>query len=470
MSLGVLHRVLKLTVPIIASGLLLSGEQAFAQGVPASCPSNLATANIINHDFSVSFCELCGTGTVRLEIENPYRRQDDVDFSDIVVSENLANSGLTYVSGTTRFATTNVAPPPIVQPAVSGPNGSVLTWTLSSQFVMDGSPNGGAGNRRTLAIEFDVRRHANVGEEGLVLANRTIEGTVEFTPSCATNYRHQSTTGPGLLPLNEPEPEIIKTARNLDAGQGSGSYSDPVYGHENDDVIWRIEVRNNGLADLQDLQFSDTIQPGNFEIDYVCDSEAEATSAATGGAAGGCLAVGGTTDVLDLSVAQVFGNGVTPYIAAPAGGNNFYYLVGRITDSCTNTVNTVFDVEWGCEVEPPPGGIAATSLGQIAGDTALLSTQAVANNLDVDVSLRGINTAQPMGSKGTVTITISNFTGGTIKGGVNGLRLRDLLPVQYVIDSTFDPDGVDGAGVRQYLSRACSTPLTGPIPSRTRFR
>jgi len=294
-------------VYLMALAVLLWSTGASAQGVPANCPSNLATANIIDHDFTVSFCELCDIGTVRLEIENPYRQQDDADFSDIVITENLMISGLSYVAGTTRFSATNIAPPPLVEPVVSGPNGSVVTWTLSDQYVIDAPPNGGPGNRPMLAVEFDVRRHAAVGEEGLVGANRTIEAAVEFTPSCDLTYRHTSDTGPGVLPLREPEPQIIKSGRNLDAGQGPGSYSDPVYGHENDDVIWRIEVRNNGLADLQDFKFSDTIVPGNFEIDYVCDSEGDATSVASGGGAGNCQAVPGVTQLFDIDVAALFG-------------------------------------------------------------------------------------------------------------------------------------------------------------------
>jgi len=418
--------------------VLLWSTQANAQSIPPNCPANLATADIIEHDFSVSFCELCDTGTVRVVIENRYDASDDVDFSEIVVTEDLLLSGLTYVPGTTQFQASNVALPPLVEPVVSGANGSVLTWTLSDQYEMDAPRSNRPGNRPTLTIEFDVRRHAALGDEGLVAANRRINAAVEFTPSCDAGYRHTDTSGQGELPLLEPEPQIIKTARNVDAGQDAGSYSDPVYGHENDDVIWRIQVVNNGAADLQDLRFSDTIDPGNFEIDYVCESESDADSVATGGGSGGCQPVGGVTELLDLSVADLFG-GATPYIVAPAGGSGFYFLVGRVTDSCSNRTNTVFDVEWGCEIEAPPGGIAATSFGQTAQDTALLSTQVVANTLDVDVALSGTNTAQPMGTKGTVTITISNFTGGTIKGGISGLRLRDVLPVEYVVDSTFDP-------------------------------
>lgn len=431
-------RAARQALGLAALASLLWSTESVAQGVPASCPSNLATADIITHDFSVSFCELCATGTVRLVVENPYRNADDVDFTNIVITEDLRISGLTYLPGTTRFDATNIAAPPLVEPVVSGANGSLLTWTLSDQYVMDG-PNGGFGNQPSLAIEFDVRRNASLSEEGLVGANRTIEAAVAFAPSCDTNYRHTDSTGPGTLPLREPRPQIIKTGRNLDAGQGSGRYSDPVYGHENDDVIWRIEVRNNGLADLQDLKFSDAIQPGNFEIDYVCDNEGDAASAASGGGAGGCRSVPGVTELLNLTVADLFGGGATPYIAAPAGGSGFYYLVGRVTDSCVNRVNAVSDVEWGCQIESPPGGILATSTGLVAQDDALMSTLAVADSLNVDVALTGTNTAQPMGSKGTVTIRIRNTTGGTIKGGVNGLRLRDVLPAEYVVDTTFQP-------------------------------
>ena len=85
--------------------LLLWSGGASAQGVPANCPADLQTANIINHDFTVSFCELCAVGTVRLEIENSYLDSDDADFSDLIITEDLLASGLTYVPGTTSFST-----------------------------------------------------------------------------------------------------------------------------------------------------------------------------------------------------------------------------------------------------------------------------------------------------------------------------------------------------------------------------
>jgi len=77
----------------------------------ATCPKSLAPAEIIDHDFKVSFCELCDIGTVTLIIENPYQKNDDVDLSDLVITEDLQNSGFAYVPNSTRFSTKNVATP-----------------------------------------------------------------------------------------------------------------------------------------------------------------------------------------------------------------------------------------------------------------------------------------------------------------------------------------------------------------------
>jgi hypothetical protein len=222
--MGPVAAMLTPAIRIAGAALLLAGmlwsAPASAQAIPPSCPSGLATADLIDHDFSVSFCELCEIGTVRIEIENPFRNNDDADFQDIVITENLLASGLTYVPGSSSFDTDNLPTPPVVEPVVSGPNGSVLTWTLSDQFVMDTRSNGaGSGAIRRLRVEFNVRRHPSVGEEGLIGANRNIDAQVEFTPSCDTNYRHTDSTGPGLLPLREPEPEVIKTGRVVDAGR-----------------------------------------------------------------------------------------------------------------------------------------------------------------------------------------------------------------------------------------------------------
>ena len=449
---------------VMASAICLFGATA-AQAQAQSCPSNLGTANAIAHNVTVSFCELCEEGTVRIEVENPFGNNDDADFSDIVITENLLASGLTYVPGSTQFFGTGVAPPPVVEPSVSGANGSILTWTLSNSFVLPTPPNNGNGNQRGLDIEFQVRRHSNVGEEGLVNDDRDIQSSVTFTPSCDLTWRQTLTSTFFELPLLEPEPEIIKMGRNLDAGQDQNSYTDTVYGHENDDAIWRIEVINNGTTDLQDLRFDDRMEPGNFEIEYICDSEADATSVGSGGGAGSCVPTGGVTTLNNVDVAQLFGGGANPYIVAPVGGNRYYYLVGQLTSSCLNRNNFVEDVEWGCQVQSPAGGIDQTSLGLSTQDDALLSTLSLENGVNIDVFMTGTNTSQPMGTKGRVRIQISNQSGGTIKGGVNGIEIDHVLPAEYVVDTTFDPTAsVTPAYGNSYPGMLDTIVWTNPVP------
>ena len=444
--------------------VLLPLSRASAQVVPPTCPPQLGTVDIIDHNFSVSFCELCSTGHVRIEIENPLPDSDNVDFANLIVTENLMDSGLTYVANSTTFTGTNISVPVAVEPTVSGVAGRQLSWDLRpSGLVMNDQP-GGAGTRARLFVDFDVERHASVTEEGLVLANRTIDASVMFEPSCAVGDTFTPTTGPGTLPLDEPEVVITKQGRNLDAGQGG--YSSTAYGHIGDDVIWRIRVRNDGDADLQDFIFDDSITPGNFEINYVCDDPAEAVSAANGGAIGDCDLIGPTTSIAGIDVAARFGGGANPYIVAPAGASGFYYLVGRITDSCSDETNTVSNVEWGCQSQPPAGGISATSGGTTAGDDALLRTRSVTGNVGISVALGGINPAQAMGATGTVTITITNTSGGTIHGEAAGLRIRNLLPPQYVVDPTFTPTiDMDPAYGSSYPGMIDTVTWTNPHPN-----
>ena len=440
---------------------LLPGT-ALAQAVPPGCSAQLGTADLIDHNFSVSFCELCSRGTVRIEVENPFDDTDDLDFSDFTIAEDLRSSGLTYVPASATFSGANISVPAAFEPSLSGPNNSVVTWDFApTQLEMAGRP-GGPGNRASFAIQFEVERAAGFTEEGLLAANRNIEASVELEPSCALPAAtYQTSTGVELLPLREPEPTVTKEGRNLDAGQGS--YTDPVYGHEGDDVLWRIQIANSGAADLQDFVFDDSMTPGNFEIDYLCDSEGDAISAGSGGPTGNCDLIGPTTSIANVDVAARFGGGATPYVVAPAGGIGAYYFVGRITDSCSNQTNTVSGVEWGCQSESPIGGLSATSGGATAGDDALLSTASVAGNVDIDVALTGLDTSQPMGATGRVTVTITNNSGGTITGEAAGLRIRNLLPAEYVVDATapvtIDPDPAYGAS---YLGMIDTVAWTNP--------
>ena len=91
-------------------------------------------------------------------------------FTNIVITEDLRASGLTYVPGSTQLQRASASRRRRWCSRVSaGPNDSVLTWTLSSSVRAAGKrPNNGGGQPAGLIIEFEVERDSSVGDEGLV--------------------------------------------------------------------------------------------------------------------------------------------------------------------------------------------------------------------------------------------------------------------------------------------------------------
>ena len=162
------------------------------------------------------------------------------------------------------------------------------------------------------------------------------------------------TTGKEPLALHEPVPRIFKRGRNIDASQTN--WRTTVYGNVDDDVIWRIQVRNTGLAALQDLKFDDLMQNGNFEINYACPTFGDAntiTNNTNNGVApaglldtsgGDCKHSGSPINPIGNSIPgfivdDPFGNPANDepgaYVDVAAGGSTYIYLVGKITNSCT---------------------------------------------------------------------------------------------------------------------------------------
>ncbi len=435
----------------------------------AVCTPSLSSNSYIQHDLTNSYCELCGIGQVHILVTNP---RDSDDLSGIVVTENLGTSGLTYVPGSTVFVGTNVAAPASFEPVVSGTNGSILTWTFAPGFVLQGRP-GGPGNKQGIEIRYQIRRATpGVNEEGLTLVNRTITAQVQFTPSCQVTIPYTD-SDTGELPIRQPVPYVTKQGRNVDAGQGG--YSDPVYGNENDDVIWRLRVENRGLANMQALILDDVMGTGNFNINYACPDETAALAVANNNGAlpGGspCIAVAPGNSLPNFSVNDPFGNPGNDepgaYVDALAGSQADIFLVGKITNSCTGPrTNTVSNVQWGCQVDPPDGGITvpATTGGALptyrVADSAVLSNVATISGLTVQQLVTGTNLSQPVGTKGTVRLIIRNQTGGTVKN----IKLRDILPVQYVVDSTYTPTVSMAPAYGSYAGMTDNITWTNPTP------
>lgn len=419
----------------IVVGLAMPIETLFAHNV--NCNSNpSAISGIISYDTSGTtntFCELCGIGQVRIVVENPTNQ----DMADFVIEHTFTSNELEYIDNTTRInGVLDVNNP------VKSNGDRTLTWNHTTFNQLDLINGANSHPHETVVITFQVRSKSGF-EENLVNIDRAVQATADFDfcPLDNTNL-DGSVSSSTTLPINEPIPSVSKLGRNVDAVQGTGSYTSTVYGNINDDVIWRIRISNSGLADMQDLKFDDLMQNGNFQINFACPTEGEATSIANAdgaGPVGDC--VNSSNSISDFAVDDPFGNpaGDEPgaSVDVPAGGSTDIFLVGKIANSCNaSTTNTVSNIEWGCEVDNPDGGITQTSTGANAGSSVTtLSSLVDNNNLQITRALTGLNTNQPIGSRGLMTITVRNLSGGSVKN----LDLTNTLPAQYVVDSTFTP-------------------------------
>ncbi|KJS32549.1 MAG: hypothetical protein VR64_06500 [Desulfatitalea sp. BRH_c12] len=465
-----------LTAALCLLILLMSAEAVTA----APCDIKNNAPALIRHDLSASYCELCSYGYVTIIVANPYER---VDMVGMTVVENLGSSGLTYAPAAPMPVTYSInggAPMVGSAPAVSGGNGSTLTWTAAQIPALARLDYRNGWGFNTVAITFAVRRADALTDEGLVSSNRQIAAQLTYRtdPECFTGSRTVS-TNLDTLPLHEPVPRVTKRGRNVDANQGS--WTPTVYGNVNDDVIWRIQVSNTGLADLQDLRFDDLMEPGNVVINYACPTEASAAAIANangvGPGGGGCVASSNYIDNFDVD--NPFGNpgnDSPDRVDVREGQSAYIYLVGKIpaspNGSCSpNRTNTVSDIQWGCQDDPPAGGISQTSTGyRPSNASATLSTLSVnsGGNLSVQTAITGVDTdAQPAGGKARVRITIVNNTGGTVKG----IKLRDVLPPQYVVDPTFTPTltatGLFGAYAGMTDRLQWTNPAPGTFPLTT---
>jgi large repetitive protein len=437
----VMRHLVQLAAVAAVLFLAVSAAPAAPCDVKNNAPSFITHDLTANVSTSASYCELCGYGYVTIVISNPY---SGAAMTNMTVTENLGSSGLTYDPAAPTPIRYRVNGGPAVAgaaPSLSG-GGAVLTWTPAQIPALGNlaSAPGQGISAQTIAITFALRRVAD--PEGLVNANRTIQANLTFGTDSGCTDSPQSVVD--TLPLREPIPAVTKTGWNYDANQREGSRSNPVYGNNNDDVIWRIDVNNTGRAGLQDLRFDDVMQANNLVINYACPTAASADAIASnnGVLPGGSPCVAASNSINDFIVTNPFGNMAVSFdgyeVDVVAGGVASIYLVGKITadGSCISSkTNTVSNVQWGCGAEPPAGGITRTSTGRTPNPAVatLYTLYGQRAPLTVSRAITGINTSQPVGSKGMVTITITNNSGGSVKN----IRLTDLLPPEYVIDPTY---------------------------------
>lgn len=407
------------------------------------------------HDIDDSFCELCGEGEIRLTINNT----GSVEVSNIDVTEDLLASGLSYVNGSTQLRVNGGS-------LIAGPNpaitGTQLSWDFDNIVTVVNAAAPGTFSSNGLSSAFAsspanprrveiIYRVSSPGET-LIDNLRNIQANATFDLFCNVG----NSSGIGSLstastlfdvPFRQPVPTVIKQGRNVTAGQSVADYgaslpglsAGDVAGGTSDDVIWRINIQNNlafDLDDLEDLMVQDTIGR-NFVMHSICPDEASATASANAGSTSApCVAASNPlSNTLDAD--PPFGN-ADAVLDVLRNSNEFVYFVGRIQNLCQNHNNTS-SITWGCETNPPGGDIGAIDANTPGvnasvddDDVAFMSTTVNPAGLLITQTVTGSNSAQPLGTKGIMTITVRNQTGGTI----TGLQLAADLPTDYEYDNT----------------------------------
>jgi uncharacterized repeat protein (TIGR01451 family)/fimbrial isopeptide formation D2 family protein len=377
-----------------------------------SIPFNLGALSVTH--VTTSRCVLCDTGTVTLRLTNT----SGVDVNNLVITEDLLASELLIVNDTSFFGGSAI-PNPV-------PVGTQYTWTLDPTTTVSANSS--------IDLVFNVVYDAAFGiDENLARNNTTISATVVYALSCGIP-QPQISSGNFLLVLDQPLPQVSKLVRNVDANQTV--YAPTTFGHRDDDVIWQVSIQNTGATNLQDVILNDSVT-GNFVIDFICPDVAAADLAAAGTPPASCFATGGVTTINNFEMADPFGAPGSD--AVLVGGTETIYYVGKVTTACGVETNNN-DIEWGCNINPPPGGLNSLAIfagGTLGNANASLSTEdsGAIGGSSVTHTVRGVDGGDEIGSRGIVTITVLNDTGGTIRNVV----IDDVLPASYVVDNTFTP-------------------------------
>ncbi|WP_460731826.1 isopeptide-forming domain-containing fimbrial protein [Lysobacter tyrosinilyticus] len=501
---------------------------AFAQQCVASNVNPNALVQVLSNGNN-SYCELCGYGYVTVRLSNPFitgsqnnvpfeqrtinvgnntidqwrvnptygTSNPDINYSSNSVVITLPNNGLVYYAGA------NVT--------VGGANWTNFVVNAAGNQItirnLGALANGSRGNPSTRDIRIPIHRAPTNTPESLYNANPTAQAQINISsmadscsiansrelPNNDTNWHNGFPPGTtafnpalnhtGSIDVRQPNLQIYKQGWNYDAGQREATRSDTVYGHNDDDIVWRLNIANQGDAPLQDLRIDDVISRADvMNAHYVCPTQvaADAIAAADGVLPAGSVCV--TTMALtgnvlaDWAVPAPFGlngdipapyantvNAVTPgtsvdAVDIAAGANINLYVVGKVqrNASCssgTPMTNQMRDIQFGCAVQTPPGGLLQSAN---LTDNATLKTyygQGGSNApaqaaLQVTRTLTGIDGSATVGMRGLVTVVLSNQSGGTVWfDPAMGYHLKDALPAGYVIDPGYAPRLIDPANV-----------------------
>ncbi|MFD2311960.1 isopeptide-forming domain-containing fimbrial protein [Microbulbifer halophilus] len=310
------------------------------------------------------------------------------------------------------------------------------------------------------------------------------------------NYDQPNNQDSGNIDILQPSLEIDKQGWNYDSGQRENTLSDTIYGHNDDDIVWRLQLENTGDAPLQDLRIDDVLSRADvLNENFVCPDAASANDVADNNGAlpsgSSCVSTDNFTGTVlnNWDVVPPFGDGndiPAPYAATveaqtpgssngtidiAQGGTISLYLVGKLQGnaSCSNgtpLINTFNDVQFGCAVQTPPGGIdlGLNDTGEVRTYYGQGSVGGGPDALQVERTLTGIDGSATVGMRGLMTITLSNQSGGTVWfDGSMDYHLRDELPEGYVLDPSYAPQLLRPEGSSGYADGSLYGSYAGQV-------
>jgi len=321
---------------------------------------------------------LCETGIVQLLVKNTSSQSQ---IYGITITEIITNGS--FITGTTRVTVTNQAGD-VVTGTTSGallenipftPISSTLGSTQILTWSVDAFTSGSA------AYDVLVQRDASdlillafgmqTGCAGLE-AQAQSGGSVRDVCNNGFAFKEDSQT----LVVDAPELTVVKTGCNESIGDCTdpSKFDHEVAAGENEIVVWKIDVLNEGRQDAFNLFVNDTF-PDNFTI-----TEVHPMTTSMGGAR-----------VLQWEITGTLAN---PVLAIDA--QKTFYITGTVNDAgCTDNKLITATARFGCEATDN-----FCSSMAVLSDTATLLSQP-----DIKLTLNRININQCTGS---VIVKIEN--------------------------------------------------------------
>jgi fimbrial isopeptide formation D2 family protein/uncharacterized repeat protein (TIGR01451 family) len=360
----------------------------------------------IVHDTTETRCTLCDDGQIVIEVRNT----GGINLYNITLTEDLGTSGLIYQAGSTEISLDGVNYTSVDDPALSGVNNRILTWTpteIPELAELDTIRNNNAAPQE-IFIRFGVD---SPGET--IDRTASFVATADYERPCGAPGSEASPGIPLTDVLDQPDIIVRKRGRNNSANQTN--FSENVYGGNGDVVVWEIEIENRGDVAAEDVFLRDFVPANtNFQILEIDDDVNFGSPQAP-------------------DVETIDGRDETFFIVdIPANSTRRFYVRGNVLSECNTTVNTA-EVEWGC---PGDGARGFFTDPTDNDDTARLITEprfTRNNSVTIDQTFESPS-GGPIDTNGIVTIEIEN-SGGTAQN----TDLTHTLPTGYVYDPTFTP-------------------------------